>query len=86
MNEEDLIQKALDRAQEAMDLAKDAHAKHDAHEKICSIRYEGINIAMIDIASVLKDIRGKMWAGLVGLVGILLTIVGTAAWYYLTHK
>lgn len=77
--------------------AETAHARQDMHEAVCAERYKNIEKSMGEIKSLvlaqgtdmhgrLNTISSRMWAAVVGTLGVTVVGFGSLALYLLTKK
>jgi len=60
---------------EAMDVAYEAKNKIDSHEAICELRYEGIQVGMVDIKGDIKTLGTRMWVASGSVIAVCVTLI-----------
>jgi uncharacterized membrane protein len=71
----------------AIEMAQEALTRIDSHEKVCAVRYNGINSTLEEIKEGQKGLYGRFWWAMTGLVVILLTALSgvIAAVYHMIN-
>lgn len=70
--------------QVARDIAKDALARIEGHEKVCAERQGHIMDSLRDVKRGVEGLYRRFWAAAIGIIALLLSVCGALLWLIMT--